>query len=81
MIGQFSAYVVKGVLAGVIAQGITLLVSGVVTAAFVAPPTAVILGVFAISAFVIGGIVSDLDEEHHITQPMTKAVEGLFDES
>jgi hypothetical protein len=80
VVGQFSADVAKGVVAGVIAQGFTLLVSGVI-ATFIAPPTVAVLGVFTIAAFGIGFIVSEIDDEYNFTEPMKREIEKLINEN
>ncbi|HGY9573198.1 TPA: hypothetical protein ACOJPC_001369 [Vibrio fluvialis] len=80
VVGQFTADVAKGAVAGFVAQGITLIIRGVVATAFATPPTAMVLGVFAIFAFVIGGLVSDLDNEYEFTKSMKEKVESLLDE-
>ncbi|WP_240474070.1 hypothetical protein [Salinivibrio socompensis] len=80
VVGQFSADVAKGVVTGVIAQGFTLLVSGVI-ATFVAPPTVAVLGVFAIAAFGIGFVVSEIDDEYNFTEPMKREIEKIVNEN
>ncbi|WP_240472788.1 hypothetical protein [Salinivibrio socompensis] len=78
--GSFLADVAKGVVTGVIAQGFTLLVSGVI-ATFVAPPTVAVLGVFAIAAFGIGFVVSEIDDEYNFTEPMKREIEKIVNEN
>ena len=80
VVGQFSADVAKGVVTGVIAQGFTLLVSGVI-ATFFAPPTVAVLGVFAIAAFGIGFVVSEIDDEYNFTEPMKREIEKIVNEN
>lgn len=79
VVGQFSADAVKGIAAGVLAQGVTLLGMTVFSTAFVIP-AAVTLGVLAISAVLIGREISKLDETHKFTEPMKKTVEELIDD-
>ncbi|WP_245834701.1 hypothetical protein [Vibrio salilacus] len=78
VVGQFTADVTKGVAAGVLAQGATLLGATIFSTAFVIP-AAVTLGVFAISAFLIGNEISKLDEQYEFTEPMKRQVEELID--
>uniref|UniRef100_UPI00047182A4 hypothetical protein n=1 Tax=Salinivibrio socompensis TaxID=1510206 RepID=UPI00047182A4 len=79
VVGQFSADAVKGIAAGVLAQGVTLLGMTVFSTAFVIP-AAVTLGVLAISAVLIGREISKLDETHKFTEPMKRTVEELIDD-
>ena len=81
VVGQFSADVAKGVVAGVVAQGFTLVLRGAVVALVATPPTAAVLAVFAISAFGIGLVVSAIDEQYKYTDPMKKEVERFIDEN
>ncbi|HHC7250436.1 TPA: hypothetical protein ACN380_004208 [Vibrio parahaemolyticus] len=81
VVGQFTADISKGVVAGVIAQGATLVLRAGLTLAFAAPPTALLLGFFAISAFYIGKKVSEVDDKYRYTEPMKKEVERLIDEN
>ncbi|MFV0574154.1 MAG: hypothetical protein ACK5NC_01830, partial [Vibrio sp.] len=81
VVGQFSADVAKGVVAGVIAQGFTLLVRAGVAFAFATPPTAIVLGIFVISAYYIGKYISKLDDAHEYTEPMKREIEGLINEN
>ncbi|WP_254619024.1 hypothetical protein [Vibrio metschnikovii] len=81
VVGQFTADISKGVVAGVVAQGVTLILRVGLTLAFAAPPTALLLGFFAISAFYIGKKVSELDNQYKYTDPMKKEIERLIDES
>lgn len=81
VVGQFTADVAKGVVAGIVAQGITLVLRGAIVAAFAAPPTAVVLGFFAISAFGIGLIVSAIDDQYQYTESMKNEIERLVDEN
>lgn len=81
VVGQFTADISKGVVAGVIAQGATLLLKAGVTFFFAAPPTAIVLGFFAIAVFAIGNEISTLDEQYKFTEPMKKGVEKLIDEN
>nr|MBF4386277.1 hypothetical protein [Vibrio anguillarum] len=80
VVGQFTADISKGVVAGVLAQGFTLGLKIGVAWAFT-PPTAAVLAVFAISAFGIGLIVSAIDEKYRYTEPMKQEVERLIDEN
>lgn len=80
VVGQFSADIAKGLVAGVIAQG-GLLVS---RAAFgflfgFSLPMAIGLGLFVYSAFKIGGYISDLDDKYRFTKPMKKTIESLIE--
>ncbi|MEZ8046948.1 hypothetical protein AB4516_13985 [Vibrio sp. 10N.222.54.F12] len=80
VVGQYSADVVKGVVAGVVAQGILLGSRAALGLLFgFSLPVAVGLGLFAYSAFKIGGYISDLDDEYKFTEPMKEAVEELID--
>ncbi|MGD8120147.1 hypothetical protein [Vibrio sp. TRT 2004] len=81
VVGQFTADISKGVVAGVVAQGATLILRAGLTLAFATPPTALLLGFFAISAFYIGKKVSELDNQYKYTDPMKREVERLIDES
>ncbi|HHY0481527.1 hypothetical protein [Vibrio parahaemolyticus] len=81
VVGQFTADISKGVVAGVIAQGATLVLRAGLILAFATPPTALLLGFFAISAFYIGKKVSEVDDEYRYTEPMKKEVERLIDEN
>ncbi|MYM58191.1 hypothetical protein GTG28_03055 [Vibrio sp. OCN044] len=81
VVGQYSADVAKGVVAGVIAQGATLVLRAGLILAFSTPPTALLLGFFAISAFYIGKKVSEVDDKYRYTEPMKKEVERLIDEN
>ncbi|MEZ8037561.1 hypothetical protein AB4561_12370 [Vibrio sp. 10N.222.55.A3] len=81
VVGQFTADISKGVVAGVIAQGATLVLRAGLTLAFATPPTALLLGFFAISAFYIGKKVSEVDDKYRYTEPMKKEVERLIDEN
>ncbi|EGR3239898.1 hypothetical protein DC909_24725 [Vibrio parahaemolyticus] len=45
------------------------------------PPTAILLGAFAISAFLIGNKISELDNQFKFTEPMKKEIERLVDEN
>ncbi|MDF4686987.1 hypothetical protein P3517_23295 [Vibrio parahaemolyticus] len=81
VVGQFTADISKGVVAGVIAQGATLVLRAGLILAFATPPTALLLGFFAISAFYIGKKVSEVDEKYRYTEPMKKEVERLIDEN
>ncbi|MCG7488050.1 hypothetical protein MHN79_00980 [Vibrio sp. Of14-4] len=79
VVGQYTADISKGIAAGVIAQGITIL--GVATLSTVfAVPTAVTLGIFAISAFIVGKEISKLDDQFKFTEPMKNQVEKVIDD-
>lgn len=80
VVGQFTADVSKGVVAGVLAQGATLILRAALTLAFTTPPTALLLGFFAISAFYLGKKVSELDDQYKYTDPMKREVERLINE-
>ncbi|HHY0595795.1 TPA: hypothetical protein ACVU5V_004924 [Vibrio parahaemolyticus] len=81
VVGQFTADISKGVVAGVVAQGATLVLRAGLILAFATPPTALLLGFFAISAFYIGKKVSEVDDKYRYTEPMKKEVERLIDEN
>ncbi|MGY5613352.1 PAAR domain-containing protein [Vibrio brasiliensis] len=81
VVGQFTADISKGVVAGVVAQGVTLVAKGAVSFLFATPPTAAVLGFFVIMAFGIGLAVSAIDEQYKYTEPMKKEVERLIDEN
>ncbi|WP_408900974.1 PAAR domain-containing protein [Photobacterium piscicola] len=81
VVGELFSDVAKGVVAGVVAQGSTLILRAGLTLAFAAPPTALLLGFFVISAFYIGNQISQLDEQYNYTDPMKKEVERLIDEN
>ncbi|HHF2900970.1 TPA: hypothetical protein ACPJ0O_003806 [Vibrio alginolyticus] len=81
VVGQFTADISKGVVAGVIAQGATLVLRAGLILAFATPPTALLLGFFAISAFYIGKKVSEVYDKYRYTEPMKKEVERLIDEN
>ncbi|MYM59051.1 hypothetical protein GTG28_07430 [Vibrio sp. OCN044] len=79
VVGQYTADISKGIAAGVIAQGITIL--GVATLSTVfAVPTALTLGIFAVSAFIVGQEISELDEQFKFTEPMKNQVEKAIDD-
>ncbi|WP_326490046.1 hypothetical protein [Vibrio fluvialis] len=80
VIGQFSADVTKGVAAGVLAQGVMLTIRAGFTFFALTPPTALLLGAFVISAFIIGNKVSEIDNRHKFTEPMKEGIERLFNE-
>lgn len=78
VVSQYTADISKGIAAGFIAQGVTLL--GVATLSTVfAVPTALTLGVFAVSAFIVGQEISRLDDEFKFTDPMKKQIEKTID--
>ena len=80
VVGQLSSDVTKGVVAGVAAQGLLLTSRAAVVLLFgFSLPAAVGLGLFAYSAFKIGGYISDLDNKYEFTEPMKKVVEDLID--
>ncbi|WP_326033087.1 hypothetical protein [Vibrio cholerae] len=82
VVGQFTADISKGVVAGVLAQGFTLVIRGVATFVFGASlPIAIGLSIFAVSAFVIGNKVTEIDDHHEYTKPIKKKIEALIDES
>lgn len=82
VVGQFTTDVSKGIVAGVLAQGFTLVVRGITTFVFGASlPIAIGLSVFTISAFIIGNKISEIDDHHEYTKPIKKKVEELIDES
>lgn len=81
VVGQFTADVSKGVVAGVLAQGFTLALRGAAISLVATPPTAAVLAVLAISAFGIGLVVSAIDEKYKYTEPMKREVERLIDEN
>ncbi|WP_299142821.1 cell envelope integrity protein TolA [uncultured Vibrio sp.] len=81
VVGRFTADISKGVVTGVLAQGATLILKSGLTLAFTTPPTALLLGFFAISAFYIGKKVSELDDQYKYTDPMKREVERLINES
>lgn len=81
VVGEFSADVAKNIVAGVIAQGATLLASGITTVILgTSIPTAIGIGLFVYLAFEISGLISDLDEQYEFTEPMKNTVEKLIDE-
>ncbi|MDC5818764.1 hypothetical protein OPW19_02900 [Vibrio europaeus] len=81
VVGQFSADITKGIVAGVLAQGAALTLRAGFLFFALTPPAALVLGAFAVAAFVIGNKISDLDEQHKFTEPLKSGIEGLFDES
>ncbi|EOX4451565.1 TPA: hypothetical protein ACPJ0O_002405 [Vibrio alginolyticus] len=81
VVEQFTKDVSMGIVAGVMAQGATLILRTALTMAFATPPTALLLGFFAISAFYIGNQLSELDEQYKYTELMKKEVEKLIDEN
>ena len=81
VVGQFSADVAKGVVAGVAAQGIVVGAVGTFAILGATLPTAIALGIFAFSSFIIGGIISDLDDQYKYTDPMKREIERLIDEN
>ncbi|MFM2594156.1 hypothetical protein AAFX19_14990 [Vibrio harveyi] len=79
VVGQFTADISKGIAAGVIAQGITIL--GVATLSTVlVVPTALTLGIFAVSAFIVGNEISKLDDQFKFTEPMKNQVEKTIND-
>ncbi|EKO3561473.1 hypothetical protein HJA72_002181 [Vibrio fluvialis] len=80
VVGQFSADVAKGVAAGVLAQGVMLTIRAGFTFFALTPPTALLLGAFVISAFIIGNKVSEIDNRYKFTEPMKEGIERLFNE-
>ena len=80
VVGQYTADIVKGVVAGVIAQGVLLVARAGASFVFgFSLPAAIGLGLFAYSTFKIGGYISDLDNQHYFTKPMKETVESLID--
>ncbi|MCU8501376.1 hypothetical protein M2G70_22270 [Vibrio vulnificus] len=79
VVGQFTADISKGIAAGVIAQGITIL--GVATLSTVlVVPTALTLGIFAVTAFIVGKEISKLDDKFKFTEPMKNQVEKTIND-
>ncbi|ELC9521605.1 hypothetical protein RJY08_003077 [Vibrio alginolyticus] len=79
VVGQFTADISKGIAAGVIAQGITIL--GVATLSTVLiVPTALTLGIFAVTAFIVGKEISKLDDQFKFTEPMKNQVEKTIND-
>ncbi|HAS6674363.1 hypothetical protein JHT19_09045 [Vibrio parahaemolyticus] len=79
VVGQFTADISKGIAAGVIAQGITIL--GVATLSTVlVVPTALTLGIFAVNAFIVGKEISKLDDQFKFTEPMKNQVEKTIND-
>lgn len=79
VVGQFTADISKGIAAGVIAQGITIL--GVATLSTVlVVPTALTLGIFAVTAFIVGKEISKLDDQFKFTEPMKNQVEKTIND-
>ena len=80
VVGQLTADVAKGVVAGVAAQGVLLVARAGAGILFgFSLPAAVGLGLFVYSAFKIGGYVSELDNRYKFTKPMKETVEALID--
>lgn len=80
VVGQFTVDVAKGVVAGVIAQGVLLVARAGASFMFgFSLPAAIGLGLFAYSVFKIGGYISDLDNQYQFTKPMKETVEALID--
>lgn len=80
VVGQLTADVAKGVVAGVAAQGVLLVARAGAGILFgFSLPAAVGLGLFVYSAFRIGGYVSELDNKYKFTKPMKETVEALID--
>ncbi|MBS9943737.1 hypothetical protein J4H27_17420 [Vibrio alginolyticus] len=79
VVGQFTADISKGIAAGVIAQGITIL--GIATLSTVlVVPTALTLGIFAVTAFIVGKEISKLDDQFKFTEPMKNQVEKTIND-
>ncbi|EOX4832011.1 hypothetical protein ACG9VV_001538 [Vibrio alginolyticus] len=79
VVGQFTADISKGIAAGVIAQGITIL--GVATLSTVlVVPTALTLGIFAVTAFIVGKEISKLDDQFKFTELMKNQVEKTIND-
>ncbi|HHF3124840.1 TPA: hypothetical protein ACPJ1U_000244 [Vibrio alginolyticus] len=79
VVGQFTADISKGIAAGVIAQGITIL--GVATLSTVlVVPTALTLSIFAVTAFIVGKEISKLDDQFKFTEPMKNQVEKTIND-
>jgi hypothetical protein len=81
VVRQFTTDISKGIVTGVLAQGVTLILRSSIALAFTTPPTALLLGFFAISAFYIGKKVSELDEQYKYTDSMINEVERLINEN
>ncbi|MFL0929678.1 hypothetical protein ACJO14_01735 [Vibrio parahaemolyticus] len=79
VVGQFTADISKGIAAGVIAQGITILGVATLSTALVVP-TALTLGIFAVSAFIVGKEISKLDDQFKFTEPMKNQVEKTIND-
>lgn len=80
VVGQFTADISKGVVAGVVAQGVLLAARVGVGFMFgFSLPAAIGLGLFVYSAFKIGGYISDLDNQYQFTKPMKDKVEALIE--
>lgn len=79
VVGQFTADISKGIVAGVIAQGITILGVATLSTVFIVP-TALTLGIFAVSAFIVGNEISKLDDQFKFTEPMKNQVEKTIDD-
>ncbi|EPV8285172.1 hypothetical protein ACWARO_002718 [Vibrio alginolyticus] len=80
VVGQLTADVAKGVIAGVAAQGVLLVARAGAGILFgFSLPAAVGLGLFVYSAFKIGGYVSESDNKYKFTKPMKETVEALID--
>ena len=75
VVGQYTADISKGIVAGVIAQGITIMGVATLSTVFVVP-AAVTLGIFAVSAFIVGNETSKLDAVSypHLTLPTSELV-------
>ncbi|MDF4421667.1 hypothetical protein P3447_08590 [Vibrio parahaemolyticus] len=79
VVGQFTADISKGIAAGVIAQGITILGVATLSTVFVVP-TALTLGIFAVTAFIVGKEISKLDDQFNFTEPMKNQVEKTIND-
>lgn len=82
VVGRFSGDVAKGIVTGIAAQGAALLVRGLlVLFTGMTLPLSVTLGAIVILSFAIGAKLSELDNKHQYTKPMTEKVEALFNEN
>jgi hypothetical protein len=85
VVGRFSGDIAKGIVAGVIAQGLTIIARlGIIAVFGITLPASVALGSIAILSFIIGRELGKLDNEknnYKYTKPMADKVEAFIDEN
>ncbi|WP_063658144.1 hypothetical protein [Aliivibrio fischeri] len=80
VIGQFFGDVAVGVVGGIIAQGVVISVVGGLAVFGVTAPVSATMAAFAVVSFIVGIGLSDLNDKHEYTKPMTDKIEAFFNE-